>query len=116
MRQNYKMDNSRRAKQFAPFAALSGQEEYLQAAEEEHFQLPNNQARISTIVSINAEGKILPLYFSYNGCKFQIYELIWSLEKVAWNQYRCAIIDQEKRKIVDLFFYKELTLWTLTIN
>lgn len=113
MSQLYKMDVSRRAKQFAPFAALSGFETHLENAEKSEYEIPKCQTKINVIISFNIDGKMLPLWYSFSGMKFKIENVIWSVDKPNWIQYRCAIYDNNLKKIVDLFFYKESNVWTL---
>lgn len=112
--QYHKMDREHRAKQFAPFDALSGFDRHLRNAEAKEYALPPNQEKISLIASISTIGKMIPLWYSYHGMKFKIEHVIWSLEKDDWNQYRCEIHDNQIKKIVDLFYYKEITLWTIS--
>lgn len=65
------MDREHRAKQFAPFTALSGLEEALKAKEVPPVNL-KNQAIVLVIASFNENGKMIPLYFAINGIRIKI--------------------------------------------
>ena len=90
------MDRENRAKQFAPFIALSGLEEALKAKEVPPVNL-ENQTIVLVIASFNENGKMIPLYFAINGIRIKINNIKWMSKEMVWgNTFRCEITVQER--------------------
>lgn len=108
-----KMDRENRAKQFAPFAALTGFEAALKAKEAPPVNL-DNQTIVPVIASFDKNGKMIPLYFSTNGIRIKINNIKWISKAMTWGmQFRCEITVQDHTETVDLCYYNTLRIWTL---
>lgn len=113
MEQKIKMDQTNRAKQFAPFAALTGYEETLKAKEASVLNL-DDQVIVPVIASFNQKGDMIPLYFSTEGIRLKIDNVKWISKRKAWGlQYRCEITIQDRLEVIDLFYYDTMHLWTM---
>lgn len=108
-----KMDRENRAKQFAPFAALTGLEDALKSKEAPPVNL-ENQTIVPVIASFNENGKMIPLYFATNGIRIKINNIKWISKEMTWGmQFRCEITVQDRTETVDLCYYNSHKIWTL---
>lgn len=114
MEQSYiNMDQSNRAKQFSPFAALKGYEEALSEKEAPSVNL-KNQIIVPVIASFSNEGKIIPLYFAIEGLRIKIDHIKWESPNKTWGtQFRCEITLHDHVDTIDLYYYDSKRIWTM---
>ena len=109
---HYKMDNSQRAKQFAPFDALKGFKEELKKKEKGNPEY-NGQIPVSVIASFSTLGETIPVYFGLNGNRYHIDNIVWSAKGKWGAKYRCEITDGEYVKTIDLIYYITDNEWKI---
>ena len=86
--------------------------------EEKENPLINNENQISipVIATFNKDGKfyLYPIYFSIEGIRIKVDRIKWVSDKSLWGYtFRCEITLSDRVETVDLYYYKNLNIWTL---
>lgn len=109
------MDNANRAKQFAPFAALKGFEEELKQKENDAPEI-TDQYPVSVLASFNPEGKMVPVFFGFDGNRIKIDHIVCDWHGTWGSKYKCEITDEEYVKTIYLIYYKTNNEWKLKLK
>lgn len=78
--------------------------------------LINNEEQIPVpvIATFNKDGKFYPLYFSVEGIRIKVDNIKWVSNKCVWGySFRCEVTLSDRVETVDLYYYKNLNIWTL---
>lgn len=83
--------------------------------EEENFFTYNpNVKPVPVIASFNCEGKIIPLYFRYEGLKLKVDNVKWISDRMEYIiKYCCEVTLQDRVQEVILFYFKKRDVWTM---
>lgn len=89
---------------------------YHKPVEEKDNPLINNkdQIPIPVIATFNKNGKFYPLYFCIEGIRIKVDNIKWVSDKSVWGyKFRCEITLSDRVETVDLYYYKNLNIWTM---
>ena len=84
--------------------------------EEKKNPLINNEEQIPVpvIATFNKDGKFYPLYFSIEGIRIKVDNITWVSNKAIWGYtFRCEVTLSDRVETIDLYYYKNLNIWTI---
>ena len=72
------------------------------------------QIPVPVIATFNKDGKFYPLYFSIEGIRIKIDNIVWISDKATWGyRFKCEITLSDRVETIMLYYYKNLNIWTL---
>ena len=81
---------------------------------ENPFAYNPNIVPVPVIASFDTQGKIIPLYFRYEGLKLKVDHLKWSSDRMEFIiKYCCEITLQDRIQEVTLYYHKKMDMWTM---